>query len=78
MSYSENDAKLSQCINDFAAHVEQYAKTSEDKLIMASAMLAVVKAIYIDHAMDGKIAETVFEKQLEDVFHFNLVKPTLH
>ena len=78
MSYSENDAKLSQGINDFAAHVEKYAKTSEDKLIMASAMLAVVKAIYIDHAMDGKIAETVFEKQLEDVFHFNLVKPTLH
>ena len=78
MSYSENDAKLSQGINDFAAHVVQYAKTSEDKLIMASAMLAVVKAIYIDHALDGKIAETVFEKQLEDVFQINLVKPTLH
>ena len=36
------------------------------------------KAIYIDHALDGKIAETVFEKQLEDVFQINLVKPTLH
>jgi len=47
-------------------------------LIMASAMLAVVKAIYIDHALQGQIAESVFEKQLEDVFQINLVKPTLH
>lgn len=78
MSYSENDAKLSQGINDFAAHVEQYAKTSDDKLIMASAMLAVVKAIYLEHSLDGQIAESVFEKQLIDVFQFNLVKPTLH
>jgi|TARA_R110002020_G_scaffold253220_1_gene466956 hypothetical protein len=78
MSYSENDDKLSRGINDFASHVEQYAKTSEDKLIMAAAMLSVVKAIYIDHALDGQIAETVFEKQLEDVFQINLVKPTLH
>ena len=38
MSYSENDDKLSRGINDFASHVEQYAKTSEDKLIMAAAM----------------------------------------
>ena len=78
MSYSENDDKLSQGINDFASHVEQYAKTSDDKLIMASAMLAVVKAIYLEHSLDGQIAESVFEKQLADVFQFNLVKPTLH
>ena len=29
MSYSENDAKFNRGINDFAAHVEQYAKTPE-------------------------------------------------
>jgi hypothetical protein len=78
MSYPENDDKLSRGINDFASHVEQYAKTSEDKLIMAAAMLSVVKAIYIDHALEGPIAETVFENQLEDVFQINLIKPTLH
>ncbi len=78
MSSSQNDDKLSQGINDFASHVEQWAKTSEDKLIMAAAMLSVVKAIYLDHTLQGKIAETVFENQLEDVFQFNLLKPTLH
>lgn len=78
MSYLENDDKLNRGINDFASHVEQYAKTSEDKLIMAAAMLSVVKAIYLDYALKGQIAETVFEKQLEDVFQINLLKPTLH
>ena len=33
MSYSENDAKLSQGINDFAAHVEQYAKIVWERYI---------------------------------------------
>ena len=78
MSSIENNDKLARSINDFAAHVEQYAKTSEEKLIMASAMLSVVQAIYLDHALTPEIAETVFGKQLEDVFQFNLVKPTLH
>jgi hypothetical protein len=78
MLYLENDDKLNRSINDFASHVEQYAKTSEDKLIMAAAMLSVVKAIYLDYALKGQIAETVFEKQLEDVFQINLLKPTLH
>jgi len=78
MSYSQNDDKLNRGINDFASHVEQYAKTSEDKLIMAAAMLSVVKAIYIDNALEGPIAETVFENQLQDVFQINLIKPTLH
>ena len=78
MSYSKNDDKLSRGINDFASHVEQYAETSEDKLIMAAAMLSVVKAIYLDHALKGQITETVFENQLEDVFQINLLKPTLH
>ena len=48
MLYLENDDKLNRSINDFASHVEQYAKTSEDKLIMAAAMLSVVKAIYLN------------------------------
>ena len=78
MLYLENDDKLNRSINDFASHVEQYAKTSEDKLIMAAAMLSVVKAIYLDHALKGQITETVFENQLEDVFQINFVKPTLH
>tara|TARA_R110000824_G_scaffold66206_9_gene171929 strand:+ start:3685 stop:3921 length:237 start_codon:yes stop_codon:yes gene_type:complete len=78
MSFSKNSDKLAQNINDFAAHVEQYSKTGEDKLIMASAMLAIVKAIYLEQSLTLEIAESVFEKQLEDVFQLNLVKPTLH
>ena len=41
-----------------------------------SKMTSIYKEV-IPLAAQG-IAETVFEKQLEDVFHFNLVKPTLH
>tara|TARA_R110000751_G_scaffold300330_1_gene412014 strand:+ start:1191 stop:1427 length:237 start_codon:yes stop_codon:yes gene_type:complete len=78
MSFIGNSDKLAQNINDFAAHVEQYSKTSEEKLLMASAMLAVVKAIYLEQSLTLEIAESVFEKQLEDVFHLNLLKPTLH
>ena len=68
MSFSKNSDKLAQ----------QYSKTGEDKLIMASAMLAIVKAIYLEQSLTLEIAESVFEKQLEDVFQLNLVKPTLH
>ena len=75
---NENNDKLCRYINDFASHVEKYAPLPEDKLLMASAMLTVVKAIYLENSITPEIADKVFERQIEDVFQVNLIKPTYH
>ena len=78
MSTAPINDLLYQHIADFSAHIEKYAKTNEERLVMASAMLSVVKAIYLDLAITKEIGESTFERQLEDVFQLNLVKPTIH
>ena len=75
---TEIQKQLSRDINDFANFVDENARSPEDKLIMASAMLTVVKSIYLECSLNDKVAQHAFEKQLEDVTLIHYTKPTIH
>ena len=58
---TETEQFLQAHIKEFASYVEDNARKPEDKLIMASAMLTVVKAVYLENS----ISEDVETKHLK-------------
>lgn len=75
---TETEQFLQAHIKEFASYVEDNARKPEDKLIMASAMLTVVKAVYLENSISEDVANKAFENQVADVTLIRYIKPTFH
>ena len=75
---TETEQFLQAHIKEFASYVEDNERKPEDKLIMASAMLTVVKAVYLENSISEDVANKAFENQVADVTLIRYTKPTFH
>ena len=70
--------ELHNHVIELASSVENKGIDGQQKLIIAAAMMTVVKSVYLDHFITNSEANIAFEKQLEEALHVNYIKPTIH
>ena len=67
--------KLEDYYNGLMAIVEKSAKTEEENILLAGAMMAVAKILYYNN-LPQKQADDILEHNSRDLI--NLIKPTIH
>ena len=67
--------KLEDYYNGLMAIVEKSAKTEEENILLAGAMMAVAKILYY-YNLPQKQADDILEHNSRDLI--NLIKPTIH
>ena len=67
--------KLEDYYNGLMAIVEKSAKTEEENILLAGAMMAVAKILYYKNLPENQ-ADEILEHNSRDLI--NLIKPTIH
>ena len=67
--------KLENYYNGLMTIVEKSAKTEEENILLAGAMMAVAKILYYNN-LPQKQADDILEHNSRDLI--NLIKPTIH
>ena len=67
--------KLEDYYNGLMTIVEKSAKTEEENILLAGAMMAVAKILYYNN-LPQKQADDILEHNSRDLI--NLIKPTIH